>query len=146
VSGTVDANVLYEHLRTSDRAKVANALIVRKTADMTQLDAFAKMPRRKEDPMLLMFASKISVDEALSGIGRAGIAGKASLEEIRKAWPAGEIIVEDEGRRLMVVAAAERFSDQAMGITEKVVPDDAQRKLFDQAFGLIDRLLGRETK
>ena len=43
----------------------------------------------------------------------------------------------------MVVAGAERFSDLAMGISEKVVPNAAQRTLFGQAFGLIDRLFGR---
>jgi hypothetical protein len=30
-----------------------------------------------------------------------------------------------------------------MGISEKVTPDATQRARFTQAFGLIDRLLGR---
>jgi hypothetical protein len=45
----------------------------------------------------------------------------------------------------LVVAGAERFSDQSMGISEKVVPEEAQRAVFDQAYGLIDRLFGRES-
>jgi hypothetical protein len=144
--GTDNANGLYAHLRTSDRTKVANALIVRKPADLGQLDEFAKIPRRPEDPLLLMFASTVPVEEALAGIERAGIAKNESREEIRKAWPSGEVVIDDGGRRLMIVAGAERFSDQAMGISEKVVPDETQKALFNQAFGLIDRLLARDIK
>jgi hypothetical protein len=144
--GTEKANGLYEHLRASDRTKVANALIVRKPGDLMQLDEFVKIPRRAQDPLLLMFASTAPVEEALAGIERTGIAKKESLEEIRKAWPAGEVMLDEGGRRLMIVAAAERFSDQAMGISEKVVPDETQKALFNQAFGLIDRLLARENK
>lgn len=141
--GTDNANGLYAHLRKSDRTKVANALIVRKPADLGQLDEFAKIPRRAGDPLLLMFASTVPVEEALAGIERAGIAKNESREEIRKAWPSGEVVFDDGGRRLMIVAGAERFSDQAMGISEKVVPDETQKALFNQAYGLIDRLLGR---
>jgi hypothetical protein len=145
--GTEDANGLYAHLRTSDRTKVANALIVRKPADLGQLAELAKIPRRPGDPMLLMFASGIPVEQAIESIKGAGIAGRPELlEEIRKAWPAGEVIVDDGGRRLMIVAGAERFSDQAMGISEKVVPDESQRALFNQTFGLIDRLFGSDAK
>jgi hypothetical protein len=142
--GTESANGLHSHLRTSDRTKVANALIVRKPGDLAQLDEFAKIPRRQEDPLLLMFASSVAVDEALAGMKQAGIVRNESLEEIRKAWPSGEVVIHDGGRRLMIVAGAERFSDQAMGISEKVVPDETQKALFNQAFGLIDRLLERD--
>jgi hypothetical protein len=141
-----DANGLYAHLRTSDRTKVANALIVRKPADLGQLDEFARIPRRPEDPLLLMFASSVPVEEVLAAIKRAGLANNESLEEIRKAWPSGEVLIDDGGRRLMIVAGAERFSDQAMGISEKVVPDETQKALFNQAFGLIDRLFGRDAQ
>jgi hypothetical protein len=65
------------------------------------------------------------------------------LDALRAAWPSGEVLIEDGPRRVMVVAAAERFSDQMMGITEKVVPDEPQRALFDKAFSLSDRLFGR---
>jgi hypothetical protein len=145
--GTENANALYAHLRASDGTKVANALIVRKPADLGQMDEFAKIPRRPEDPLLLMFASTVPVEEALAGIERSGIATKPELlEEIRKAWPSGEAVLDDGGRRLMIVAGAERFSDQAMGISEKVVPDESQKALFNQAFGLIDRLFGRDAE
>ena len=43
---------------------------------------------------------------------------------------------------LLMEIHRERFSDQAMGISEKVTPDAAQRAVFDQAFGIIDRLFG----
>jgi hypothetical protein len=33
-----------------------------------------------------------------------------------------------------------------MGISEKVVPDETQKALFNQAFGLIDCLLGRAAE
>jgi hypothetical protein len=141
-----NANGLYAHLRSSERTKVANALIVRKPADLGQLDAFARLPMRPGDPLLLMFASTVPVEEALAGMVKAGIASDESLGEIRKAWPSGEVLIDDGGRRLLIVAGAERFSDQSMGISEKVVPDETQRALFNQAFGLIDRLLGRSVQ
>ena len=145
--GTENANGLYAHLRASERTKIANALIVRKPGDLAQLNEFATIPRRQGDPLLLMFASSVPVEEALAGIERAGIATKPELlAEIRKAWPSGEAVIDDGGRRLMIVAGAERFSDQAMGISEKVVPDETQKALFNQAFGLIDRLLGRNAE
>jgi hypothetical protein len=145
--GTDQADGLHAHLRNSDRTKVANALIVRKPGDLGQLGEFAAIPRRPQDPVLLMFASAIPAEQALEVIERAGIATKPeSLAEIRKAWPAGEAVIDDGGRRLMVVAGAERFSDQAMGISEKVIPDETQKALFNQAFGIIDRLLGRNSE
>lgn len=96
--------------------------------------------------MLLMFAASIPVEQALEGIKAAGIVtNPETLEQIKTAWPAGEAVVDAGGRRLLVVAGADRFSDEKMGISEKVVPDAGQRALFNQAFGVIDRLFGRET-
>lgn len=138
------SNGLYEHLRESDATTTALALIVRKPDDLAQLDELGALPSRTKDPLLLMFASTISAEQALEGIKRSGLVRSAeSLARITEAWPGGEVLVSDGERRLLVVAAAERFSDQAMGISEKVVPDAGQRGLFNQAFGLIDRLFGR---
>jgi hypothetical protein len=137
-------NGLYDHLRTADTAAVARALIVRKPADLEQLDALAKVSARAKDPLLLMFASSIPAEQAAAGIQRAGLLSSAeAIAQLASAWPKGEIELQDGGRRVLVVAGAERFSDQAMGISEKVVPDAGQRALFDQAFGVIDRLFGR---
>ena len=91
-----------------------------------------------------MFASTIPAAQAVEGIQRAGlVTDAAALARVAAAWPAGEVVINDGGRRVLVVAGAERFSDQAMGITEKVVPDAPQKVLFNQAFGLVDRLFGR---
>jgi hypothetical protein len=80
----------------------------------------------------------------VDGIKRAGLVKDAgALARVAEAWPANEVVISDGERRLLVVAGAERFSDQAMGISEKVVPDAGQRALFNQAFGVIDRLFGR---
>jgi hypothetical protein len=137
-------NGLYDHLRTADNATTALALIVRKPADLAQLDELGKVPSRGKDPLLLMFASSIPANEALARIQTAGLVKSAdALAKIAAAWPRGEVEVQDGERRVLVVAGAERFSDQAMGISEKVTPDATQRALFGQAFDVIDRLLGR---
>ncbi len=145
VAGPLAVNGLYQHLDATDNAQVARALIVRKPADLEQLGEFAAIPARAGDPVLLMFAGTIPADKAADAIKRAGLVrGDDALAKIAQAWPASEAVIEDAGRRVVVVAGAERFSDQAMGISEKVTPDAAQRALFDQAFGAIDRLLGRD--
>ncbi|MCX6879565.1 MAG: hypothetical protein NTW21_38040 [Verrucomicrobia bacterium] len=137
-------NGLYDHLREADSSTTALALIVRKTDDLPQLDELRAIPLRAKDPLLLMFASTIPAAQAEASIKRSGLVKNAeALAQIAGAWPNGEVVIRDGERRVMVLAGAERFSDQAMGISEKVVPDAGQRVLFNQAFGLIDRLFGR---
>ncbi|MCF7730509.1 MAG: hypothetical protein K9N23_02435 [Akkermansiaceae bacterium] len=141
-----EGNALHEHLRGCADSRVARALIVRKPEDLEQLDALAAVPADNGDPVLLMFAGSIPVEDAVAAVKHSGLLGSDSAAaEIASAWPAGEVLVEDGGRRVLVVAGAERFSDQAMGISEKVTPDAGQRELFGQAYGVIDRLMGRET-
>ncbi len=138
-------NGLYEHLRASDATTTALALIVRKPNDLAQLDELGKISTRAKDPLLLMFSKTISATDAVEGIKRSGLVKDAgALARVAEAWPAGEVVISDGERRVLVVAGAERFSDQVMGISEKVVPDAGQRALFNQAFGVIDRLFGRE--
>jgi len=137
-------NGLYDHLQTAANARTARALIVRKPGDLEQLRAVGAIPSRATDPVLLMFASTIPADQAVEAIRQSGIVKSADgLAKARSAWPNAEAVVEEGGRRVLVVAGAERFSDLAMGISEKVVPTAAQRTLFGQAFGIIDRLFGR---
>ena len=134
----------YEHLRESDTTTTALALIVRKPEDLAQLDELGKVRTRAKDPLLLMFSKTISAEEAMDRIKRSGLVKSAdAVARIAEAWPGKEVVILDGERRVMVVANAERFSDQVMGITEKVVPDAGQRALFNQAFGVIDRLFGR---
>ncbi len=135
-------NGLHHHLRASARARTAAALIVRTPGDLPQLDELAAGPARDgTGPLLLMFASAIPAEQATTRLRQTAlIRDPAALAQVARAWPSGEVLVDDRGRRVMIVAAAERFSDQAMGISEKVTPNPAQRALFDQAFGLIDRL------
>jgi hypothetical protein len=139
-------NGLYEHLRASDAARTALALIVRKPDDLSQLNELAAVRTRAKDPLLLMFATTISAEQAAAGIKRAGLVRSSeALARIPEAWPSGEVVIDDGGRPVMILAGAERFSDQAMGISEKVIPDAGQAALFKQSFGVIDRLFGRET-
>ena len=138
------ANALYQDLRASGKARVARALIVRNAGDLPQLDQLAAIPADPGDPVLLMFGSTVSAGDAVAAVKRSGLLGTDSAAAgIASAWPRGETLVEEGGRRVLVVAGADRFSDQAMGISEKVIPDAGQRALFDQAFGLVDRLFGR---
>lgn len=140
------ANGLYQHLRGSGKARVARALIVRTPEDLPQLDQLAVIPASADDPVLLMFGSAVPVEQAVAAVKRCGLLGNDSAAAgIASAWPSGETLVEEGGRRVLVVAGADRFSDQAMGISEKVVPDANQRALFDRAYGLIDRLFGRPS-
>lgn len=138
------ANGFYEHLRAQDNTTTALALIVRKEGDLSQLDALAAVHTRAKDPLLLMFASTIPAAQAVDHIKRSGLVKSTeALAKIATAWPSGEVEIRDGDRRVLVISAAERFSDKSMGISEKVVPDAGQRVLFNQAFSVIERLLGR---
>lgn len=139
------ANGLFKHLRGVEGTRVASALIVRETADLATLRKLARVHGDSDAPVLLMFASAIPAEQAVDAMRRAGLlgAGGDAAAAVSAAWPEGEVSLEENGRRLMVVTGAERFSDQAMGITEKVVPDEALRAKFDEAFGVIDRLFDR---
>lgn len=138
------SNGLYDHLRASGDVQTALALIVRKPGDLAQLEELAAVRTRPTDPLLLMFASTISAEQAAEKLERSGLVKDAgALAKIPEAWPKGEVVFTDGQRRVMIVAGAERFSDKEMGITEKVVPDAGQRARFNQAFEIIDRLLGR---
>ncbi len=143
ILGSPDANGLYDELRKSDTATTARALIVRTPADLPQLRQLAEIPARANDPLLLLFSNSIPPETAVAEIGKAGLIHDPEiLAKIAAAWPAGEALLDDGGRRVLVIAGAERFSDQEMGISEKVTPDAAQRARFGEAFGAIDRLLG----
>ena len=134
----------YDHLNASDATTTALALIVRKPDDLVQLDELGKVSKRAKDPLLLMFSKTISAAQAVECLKRSKLVTDAGvLAQVAAAWPGGEVVIRDGERRLMVLAGAERFSDQVMGISEKVVPDAGQRALFNQAFGVIDRLFGR---
>jgi len=136
---------LREHMRDADNQQTAAALILRKPADLRQLDDFSARVASNGESILLMFASTIPADQAAKALQSAGLVRDAdSLTKIAAAWPAGEVLLDTGGRRLLVVAGAERFSDMNMGITEKVKPDAKQRARFDQAFALIDRLFGKD--
>lgn len=136
-------NRLFEHLQSSEMTTTAQALIVRKPGDLPQLDKLEGLTSRASNPLLMMFSSTVSAQQAVEAIQRSGLVKHAdALAKIATAWPAGEAIIDDGGRRVMIVANAERFSDQVMGISEKVVPDAGQRALFDAEFSLIDRLFG----
>jgi hypothetical protein len=137
---------LHEHLRKSTDQRTALALIVRRPEDLPQLDELAAGPAGNGEPMLLLFASSIAPKEAIIRLRNSGIVSEEEdLQKILDAWPSGELMLETGGRRIMVVAGAERFSDRSMGISEKVRPTPEQRALFDQMFGVIDRFLGKDT-
>jgi hypothetical protein len=137
-------NGLYDHLRTVDSATTSLALIVRKPADLEQLAALEAVPKRAKDPLLLMFASTIPAEQAVAEIQRSGLVkSPEAIGKIASAWPNGEVTLQDGERRVLIIAGAERFSDQSMGISEKVTPTPEQRERFGQAFGVVDRLLGK---
>lgn len=137
-------NGLSRHLRACGKAATANALIVRKPADLSQVGMLAAQTPDANDPLLLLFASTVPADQALAAVRKAGwLRSEEAGARFASAWPSSDAELREGERRILVVAGAERFSDQAMGISEKVVPDAAQRARFNEAFGLIDRVFGR---
>ncbi len=131
---------LYEHLRRSGRVETGLAFIARRPEDLDQLRELAAGPLRECRRVLLLCSGKIPWSAAAKALRDTGLADGPALARAAAAWPLGEAVVEHAQRRLVVVAGAERFSDQAMGYSEKVVPTPEQRALFAQAFRLVDVL------
>jgi hypothetical protein len=136
---------LHEFLRASENQHTAAALIVRKPADIGDLDALAEKVAASDEPVLLMFASTVSAEAAIKALQSSGLVRDAgALTRIAAAWPNGEAETASGNRRILVVAGADRFSDQNMGISEKVKPNPQQRARFDEAFAVVDRLFGKK--
>jgi hypothetical protein len=132
---------LYEHLVQAGKVNLGLALIIRGPEQLGQLATLARGPGVQARRWLLMFSRKLEWDALAKGLSVSGLVTRAeSLEKARSAWPAGDVLLSEGDRRLLLVFSAERFSDQAMGFSEKVVPDSNQRVLFDEAFSLCDRL------
>jgi hypothetical protein len=143
---TTPANALFEHLHQSGRSETALGLILRSPDQLESLPHIRSstgLPHRRR--LLLMFSREFDWEGVASVLQTAGLVNEeAALAQARGAWPQGEVLLQTDERSILVVFDAERFSDQAMGFSEKVVPNDSQRALFDQAYSLVDRLFDRE--
>ncbi len=132
---------LYEHLLASEQVDTSLALIVRGTNQLEQLEGLATRAMAESPRVMLMFSQNLKWETVADALQSAGlVTDAAALERARAAWPAGDIVIEADGRRLLLVFSAERFSDKSMGITEKVTPSPALRKRYDEAFALFDKL------
>jgi hypothetical protein len=146
VTGPGYRNELYAHLCQDPKAKIGLALIVRGPQQLGLLKELMKGPGAKTQRLLLAFSKQLDWETVAKTLYDSGIVSRMdALEKVKAAWPAGEVILEEGKRRLLLVFSAERFSDQAMGFSEKVTPNDAQRALFGQEFSLVDRLFGEST-
>lgn len=130
---------LYSHLREQPLAETALALIVRDDRQLAYLDMIAADTGSRR--VLLLFSRDFERERIAAALVDAGLVDDAdALAPAWTGWPDGEAVIEAGGRRLLLVFAAERFSDRRMGITEKAVPDAALRAHFERAYTLIDRL------
>ncbi|RME94570.1 MAG: hypothetical protein D6766_05510 [Verrucomicrobia bacterium] len=136
---------LYDHLRRAEGIEPAMAFIVRRPEDLDTLRQLAGRRGREVNRWLVMFSRQIQADAAVPVLKETGLLSSEAEARARAAWTAGQAVIDTGQRRLVVVSAAERFSDQAMGFTEKVVPTPAQRALFDRAFALVDTVFGLES-
>jgi len=135
---------LYEHMRAASKVQTGLGLIIRRPDELAQLERVAKTPAGQSPRVLVMFSKDLQWPAIATALRRAGwLTESNALTQARRAWPASEALCEDHGRRVLVVFDAERFSDEAMGFTEKVVPNATQRVRFNQAFALVDRLFGQ---
>ncbi|NNM28990.1 MAG: hypothetical protein HKO57_05675, partial [Akkermansiaceae bacterium] len=113
-------NAYYDHLREAGEAVAGLAVIVRREDELEFIGAVAKELEEADRHLLIMAGGSVGADRVAGALQDAGLVTAAGeLDAVRAAWPAGEAVIESGGRRIMVVASAERFSDQAMGITEK---------------------------
>ncbi len=140
VTGSGHYPGLYEHLSQQPQSKTGLALIVRGTEQLELLRKLMGGPEAECPRWLIMFSQKLDWEVLAKTLAACGIAREASeVGQARSAWPSGEVVLDNGKRRVLLVFSAERYSDQAMGFSEKVVPDPSQRMLFDKAFSLIDR-------
>lgn len=137
---------LYENLCHDQKTEVGLALMVRGPKQLDALEELMRGPGAESRRLLLAFSRQLQWGAVANTLRNAGIVNRAdSLERAKAAWPSGEIILEERNRRVLLLFSAERFSDQAMGFSEKVVPTDNQRALFSQEFSLVDSLFAEDA-
>ncbi len=140
MTGLAEPPALHAHLAAADPVDTALALIVRGAKQVAQLKEVGPLLRAAPRSLVLM-TRDLSWDDASAALVSAGlIGGDGELVQLQTGWPDGHVTIERAEGRLMVVFDAERFSDRAMGFSEKVSPDATQRARYDQAFSIIDAL------
>jgi hypothetical protein len=132
---------LYEHLQQSPQVEIALGLIVRGPEQLSLLRQLMLGPGAKATRLMLFFSRTLEWKTVAAILEETGILTRPdSLALAQAAGPAAEVVLNDSGRRVALAFSAERFSDQVMGFSEKVVPDANQRALFDRLFGVYDAL------
>jgi hypothetical protein len=143
ITGPEHREGLYELMRRAEKAKTGLALIVDGPPRLDLLRELTK-PRGAaavSERLMVLFSRKLEWEVVAKALQDSGLlSNQGALERARAAWPTGQALLEEGKRRILLVFSAERFSDQAMGFSEKVVPDATQRALFNQAFSLVDTL------
>jgi hypothetical protein len=141
VTGKTHRPGLFEYLNRDSKMKTGLALIMRDRKQMNTLPQLMQGPGGDARWVLLAFSRQLDWEIVAKALGANGFGGDTNaLTKAKSAWPAGEVILDQGNRRLLLVFSIERFSDQAMGFSEKVVPSDSQQVLFGQEFSLIDGL------
>ena len=145
--GPRHGNELHAMLTESEAGKQGMALIMREPKHLQILEDVGPKTLSKADPLLMMISTSTNLtrDAVMATIREAGVVQDPShIAEIEGAWPAGEVRLEEGGRRIAVIIPAEKFSDSKMGVTEKVTPSEAHLKAYDEQFALMDWLFRRE--
>jgi hypothetical protein len=147
LTGSDQRNELFEHMQASATTKTAMAIIVNDTNAIERLKTVARGPGAKTKRWCLLFSRKLDWDAIAAALRSSGLLSQTNLlDRIKLNWPNGEVALEDGPRRLVLVFSAERFSDQSMGFSEKVVPNEAQHQVFNQAFELVDRVFAETAQ
>jgi len=132
---------LYEHLLASEEVDTSLALILRGTNQLELLRELTAGPMTASPRVMLMFSQELEWETVADALRSTElVTDDGALERARGAWPGGDIVIETDERRLLLVFSAERFSDRSMGITEKVTPSETMREHYDEAFALFDKL------
>lgn len=141
-----DPNVqpdLYHHLmRASGSGMDAGlAWIIHRPEDLQRLPELTERFLVSTRRSMLLFSSQFSWEAIEPVLRRADLLStQEEVDQARTAWSSGSHLVDKGSRRILLVAEAERFSDQEMGISEKGIPDAVLQERFTQAFDLVDLL------
>lgn len=144
LTGSTRQRDLYELTSQARRIETGLAFVLSNRSRLELLDRVDRRLLTGADR--LMFMAGTGVDrEALTGALLAR--GCFSAEDLQRAVPVAGVedtlLIQRQGRRILLVFSAVRFSDKHMGITEKVIPNTVQKELYEREYAILDALFAR---
>jgi hypothetical protein len=137
--GENHSRALYHHVAASPAATMGVALIIRDREQLRRQKNLDPDLLSRTRRFLFLLGSEMKAEDAGEIMAALGCTDVGALERAAPLPGVSDArVVRWEGRTYVFVFSAERFSDERMGISEKVQPSQAQKDLYELEYKLLD--------